>query len=374
MIKRFNKIIVLTTVFILAFTLFTNIANAEEDMWENYEENRARAVVLSVKNIEVQPTFDIKGIQEVLVKITHGKYKGQQYTIENTFSGNPAIDITLKKGDKIILLLEFDGDKISVAYLDDYHRLTMVYILVALFAFLVILIGGWKGVRSLLTLILTVCLVWFVFVPFTLKGVNPVFVSVIVAIVAVICTFFIVGGINKKSITAILGTAGGIILSGLLAMFFSQAAKLTGLSMDEAQMLTYAPQQIAYNFRGLLLSGIIIGALGAVMDIGMSIASSMHEIKQQAPHLETRELYRAGLNVGKDVMGTMVNTLILAYAGTSLPLLMLFRADKMPLLRVLNMDLVVSEIVRSLAGSIGLICCIPLTALIAAVIYTRSND
>lgn len=110
------------------------------------------------------------------------------------------------------------------------------------------------------------------------------------------------------------------------------------------------------------------------MDIGMSIASSMFEVKQQAPHLGIRELFQAGLNVGRDVMGTMVNTLILAYAGTSLPLLMLFRAYEMPLMRVFNMDLVVSEVVRSLAGSIGLICCIPLTALIAAVIYTRRDE
>ena len=374
MVKRFKKTIGLTTVFILIVMLFANIASAEEDMWENYEENRARADVLSVKDIPVEESDFIKGKQEVVVKVTHGKYKGQQFTVENTFSGNPAFDIHLKKGDKVILLLEFEEGEISATYIEGYHRLTMVYILAGLFALLVIVIGGFKGIRSLLTLIITVALVWFVLVPFTLKGVNPVLVSVIVAIVAVVCTFFIVGGINKKSITAILGTAGGIILSGLLAMFFSNAARLTGLSMEEAQMLAFAPQQVAYNFRGLLLSGIIIGALGAVMDIGMSIASSMHEIKQQAPHLNKKELFVAGLNVGKDVMGTMVNTLILAYAGASLPLLMLFRAYKMPLVRIFNMDLVVSEVVRSLAGSIGLICCIPLTAVIASFIYTRTND
>lgn len=364
----------------ITFVLFVNFCSVlyvhadEVEEWADYQEARARATVLEVRDIDVEESDYIVDIDEVIVEITHGEYKGQQYTIENAFTGNPAYDMYLEAGDKVVLLLEVTGDDITAAYIEDYYRMDMVYVLAALFAALVIIIGRWQGLRSLLTLFLTVILVWWVLIPFTLQGSNPVLVSVAVAVAAIISTFVIVGGLNTKSLTAILGTSGGIILGGILATIFSNWGHLTGMSMQEAQMLVYAPGEIAYNFRGLLLAGIIIGSLGAIMDIGMSIASSMAEIHKQAPQLAARELWQAGLNIGRDVMGTMVNTLILAYAGTSLPLLMLFRAYEMPAMRILNMDLVVSEVVRSLAGSIGLICCIPLTALIAAFIYTRSNE
>ncbi len=342
-----------------------------EDEYLDFEEGRAQARVLSVREVESPDPDYIVKLEEVVVEITKGPFKGQQYLVENAYTDNPAFDLVLQEGDKVVLLLEVVDNEIQNAYVEDFYRMDMVYVLIAIFAFLVLFIGRWQGARSLLTLVLTIIFIWWILVPLSLNGVNPILVSILVAVLAIATTFIIVIGWNEKSLVAIIGTTGGIILGGILAALFSNWGHLTGLSMQESQMLTYAPQQIAYNFRGLLLAGIIIGALGAIMDIGMSIASALYEMRKQGCTMTKAAFWQAGMNIGRDVMGTMVNTLILAYAGTSLPLLMLFRAYEMPLMRVLNMDLVVSEVVRSLAGSIGLICCIPLTVLVAAVIYTR---
>ena len=198
--------------------------------------------------------------------------------------------------------------------------------------------------------------------PLFLQEYNPIWVTVISAIFIVITTFFIIAGINTKSISAIIGTTGGVLIAGALAYTIGSAANLTGLSSEEANMLIFIPQNIEFNFRGLLFAGIIIGALGAVMDVAMSVASSMHEIREINPEIDSYNLMKSGMNVGRDIMGTMSNTLILAYTGSSIPLLLVFIAYEASMVKILNMDLIATEIVRSLVGSIGLILTIPITS------------
>ncbi len=206
-----------------------------------------------------------------------------------------------------------------------------------------------------------------------LKGINPVFVTVVVATMITVITILFISGRQKKGIAAILGTIIGVIISGGVAFAIGGSVHLTGLSSEEAVMLMYLPQEIEFNFHGLLFAGILLGALGAVMDVSMSIASAIEELHNANPNLSRFRLYTSGMNVGRDVMGTMTNTLILAYTGSALPLLLLLMAHDSPMNRMLNLDIIVTEIIRSLAGSIGIVLTIPITAIIAVVFIKKSD-
>ena len=198
----------------------------------------------------------------------------------------------------------------------------MVYLLLAFTP--LVLFGGFKGIKAVITLGLTGLAVVKILLPLILQGKNPILVSVPVCAGIIAVTLIIISGFNKKTFSAIFGTTGGVLIAGGVAYFVGSVAKLTGLGNDEAQMLMFLPQQVNFDFKGLLFSGIILGALGAIMDVGMSIASAMHEIEAANPEISNKDLIKSGMNVGRDIMGTMSNTLILAYAGGSLHLMLLY--------------------------------------------------
>ena len=312
-------------------------------------------------------------VQVLRVKILSGKYQGEEFIIENALSGNEAYDIKVSKGDRVLIDIEESEDEIYEMYITNFLRDRYLYFLIASFIALLLIIGGLKGFKAVITLSITAFTVIKILLPMILAGYNPIWVAILSAVIITIGTFLIIGGINMKSASAIIGTIGGVLFAGILAYVAGSVMKLTGLSSQEAMMLMYIPQGISFDFRGLLFAGIIIGTLGAVMDIGMSIASAMYEMKSIQPEITPKELIRSGLNIGKDVMGTMSNTLILAYAGSSLPLLLLFMAYEASFIRILNLDLIATEVVRSLVGSIGLILAIPLTALAAGFLLKQNK-
>lgn len=192
-----------------------------------------------------------------------------------------------------------------------------------------------------------------------------------ISIGVTVITIFLVGGINSKGVSAILGTIAGVVIAGIISYIVGTKAHLTGLSAEEATMLIYIPQGIQFDFKNLLFSGIILGSLGAVMDVGMSISSSVEEIYRANSALSIKELFQSGMNVGRDIMGTMINTLILAYTGTSIPMLLLFMAYETSMTKIVNLDIIATEVVRSLSGSIGLIFTIPITALISSILIKK---
>ncbi len=304
-------------------------------------------------------------VQTFRAKILGGDQEGEIIEIENTMLGNPAYDLWVSQGDHILVVLETLPDGTLVGYLMDYARDTYIYILLGIFALLLVFIGGRQGIKALITLAFTVLLIGYFTLPMLFRGLSPVLLALLTSLIASTVTFITVGGWTKKSFAAIFGAVGGLAITALLSILVSYLANLKGMTGDEEQMLMYIPQAIDFNFRGLLLAGIIIGALGAVMDTTMSIASTMDEIYKQNPSLTMKELINSGMNVGKDVMGTMSNTLILAYAGASIPLFLLLMAYEQPFVKLINMDFLATEVVRSLCGSIGLILAIPITALIA---------
>ncbi len=310
--------------------------------------------------------------QVALVEILEGPYKGQVIEVTNTLMDHPIADIELEEGKLFYFVAETYQNQLVALHVSDYVRDTYIYILGALFFLVLLLVGRLKGLKAFLTLVLTIGMIFYFFVPMLLKGYNPVLLAIILTIIVAIVTLTIISGWNKKTLAAILGTSGGLLTAGALALGIGKAANLTGYSSQEAQMLMYANTNIE-SIQGLLFAGILIGALGAVMDVAMSVASASAEVAEIDRTISSQRLVNAGLNVGKDVMGTMSNTLILAYTGASLPLLLLFVVYEVPAREVINMDLVATEMVRALTGTIGLIITVPLTALAAGMLLTKKN-
>jgi len=311
--------------------------------------------------------------QKMKIKILSGRKKGKVLTVENALDENNVYNINVKKGDKISITVETTGDFEEV-YISDYYRLDSVRALIVIFMILVVAVGGKQGIRALISLGLTIGGIFYLLLPGILKGKSPIGLTILVAIGVTIITIIIITGPTKKSLAAIIGTSLGVIIAGLVAFITGKTTKLTGLSAEDVIMLLEIPQGIDFNLQHLLFSGIILGALGAVMDVGMSIASSIDEIYENNKNLGMLDLFKSGMNVGRDVMGTMINTLILAYTGGSISILLLFLAYDSSLLEVMNLDMIATEIVRSISGSIGLILTIPITSFVASFLIDKFKE
>lgn len=300
--------------------------------------------------------------QSVEVKVLTGSHKGESIILDNMLMGNPAYDINLKQGDKIILHAEQNNGGGVNFFIADKYRVSVLYILTGLFFALLLFVGGKKGGFSLISIIITLALIFWVLTPMILNGINPVLATVITCVLASITAIYLVGGLNHKSTAAILGTVLSLIVAGLLSILSIKFAYLTGFSTEESMFLFTAHPNL--NFTEILASAMMIGALGAVMDIGMSISSTINEIFCSNPDRKTYELFSSGMNVGKDIIGTMANTLILAYLGGALSLVLL--SNNIDLQKFFNLNQVATEISAALIGSIAIVICVPITAIISA--------
>ena len=203
--------------------------------------------------------------------------------------------------------------------------------------------------------------------------------SIITSAIIIISTLIIIGGFNKKVLTAAIGTLGGVIIAGIFSVIFGYLTKLSG-GCEDAVQLSINASSINFNFRELLFAGIIISALGACMDVGMSIASSLDEIKSKTPGITGKELFKSGMNIGKDVIGTMCNTLILAYVGGALTLLILFIVCEFEFVQIINKETILEEIISAIAGSTGVLYTVPITAFVYSIlnkdktIYKKTSE
>lgn len=311
----------------------------------------------------------------VLVKILNGDYKGKVLKLENLINEKTSHETLTKKGDEVLVNIDEDSKgNITSAYIYDVVRYKFIYELIIIFIILLGIVGGKKGIKSVIALGITGFAVLKIMVPLILHGFNPTIVSIVICIGVSTINLLIISGKNKKTLAAILGTWGGVILSALIAEFSILSLNLAGLTDEEEQMVIYISQNVSFNFSGLLFAGILMGALGAVMDVSMSIASSINEINDKQSDASIKDLIKSGMNIGKDIMGTMANTLILAYVGGAMYAIIWISSYDLPLYRIINQDVIASEIIKSLAGSIGLIFTIPLTAICSAIIFKRERD
>jgi len=364
--KIISSLIIMIVLIISTSVVFADNIVSQDEEFTSYVQ---RAKVLEVNEF-VLPEEDTyaEAIQEVKLEIKSGKYAGQVFETDNVLSGHPAFDIPVKPGDGVLVQIdEYVVGDVDV-FVTDYQRDGYLKWLVILFIAVLVIVGQMKGIKTVITIGVTLLMVWKVILPSILAGMNPIPVTVFSCIVITVLTILLVSGLKKKSIAAIIGTISGVLIAGGIAYIIGLRVKMTGMSTEEATMLLYIPQGIQFNFKALLFSGILLGALGAVMDVAMSIASSIEEVYKANCTLTRGELFSAGMEVGKDVMGTMSNTLILAYTGSSIPLLLLFMAYDTPAVRMINLDIIATEIIRSLSGSIGLVLTIPLTAVVTVLL------
>lgn len=360
-------------ILLIILALFASVFNVYAD--EEPIMYTEKAVILEVEGIENIEFEDYEMEQQyVKLKILSGKYNNKTLDVINNLSGNPAYDIRVKANDKVVVVIEEQVNGDIDVFISEYLRQDYILYLSIIFILFILVVGKQKGVKSVITLTITLFGVVKILLPLVLKGFNPIITTICVSIGITGITLFIISGVNTKSISAIIGTTGGVLTSGILAYYVGSKIKLTGLNSEEAIMLSTIGDSINLDFKSLLFAGIIMGALGAVMDVGMSIASSIEEIHKANPSLSKKELFASGMNVGRDIMGTMTNTLILAYTGSSIPLLLLFMYYEPSIVKILNLDIIATEIVRSLSGSIGLIVAIPLTALVSSMLIKNKKE
>ncbi len=308
--------------------------------------------------------------QEFQIEITEGKHKGEKYYMRNAIETFDIYNIILKNNDQILVSVdENENGEIVNLHIYDRRRDIQLIVLLALFILSVIAIGGKQGLKSILTLTFTVLIIINILLPLILLGYDPVMVAIGILIVIICVTLIVIGGFTLKTLTAILGTSGGVIIAGIISFIFGKSTQITGLAGDSTQQLVYLLNYPNLDFQGVLFASIIIGSMGAIMDVSISIASSMYEIVSLQPDINNKVLMKSGMNIGKDIMGSMSNTLILAYTGSSCELMLLFMASGTKLKEIINLDLVATEIIRAIGGSIGLTFTIPLTVILSTLIY-----
>lgn len=317
--------------------------------------------------------------QDVKVSIEDGGYS----TVKNVrhslsyYTGLEDMSKPLKEGDRVIVYATIlDGKIIETAISEKDNTVWLITIL-GLYALAIIIIGGKKGVKALISLIITILAIFYVVLPRLIRGENPLVVTTIVSIIITFAVLFIIAGINKKAIVAIAGTTGGIIISAVFAIIFGNLMGLSGINEEAgtlSQQMMYGngtSETVTYDFKGLLYAGIIIGALGACMDVSMSIASALHELKEESSGISVKKMMKAGMNIGRDMMGTMTNTLILAYMGGSMVLVMLLMVTGDNFRHIINSEMLLEEILRAIAGSFGLVTTIPFTTLVASLMMGK---
>lgn len=374
----FRRLLGLCLTVLILFS-FTNVLNAETQNPVGQEptqikETYEKAIVLEIKTIEEENIEAMRGSvinQRVKVRVLSGPDQGQVLTAMNTITEGDNSSLKLKPGEQVVIYMSEDQvvgeEPVRNIYVADRVRSSALGWLVLVFVALLIIIGRLQGVKALFGLGITVLGIYKILLPGLIQGKSPLVLTILVSIIVTLLTMIFVAGFSRKALAATLGTLGGLLVAGGMAYLFGDLAQLTGLATEEERMLLYV-EGLKIDLRGLLFSGILIGALGAIMDVAISIASSVHEVKKVNPDASALQLVGAGMNVGRDIMGTMANTLILAYTGGALPFMLLILVYNMEPVRIMNWELIATEIVRALVGSIGLIISVPITALVAGLL------
>ena len=328
-----------------------------------------KAVIIEVLEDHSKPQEQhtlTHGYKLVKLKILSGERKGKIFETSAMLSVVPGHGVDAKPGVKVLVRFRGGkGDK-ARAYIVSYNREQYVYGIVAIFFILLLIIGKKTGLKSILSLNFTLLLIFLVLLPLLKNGYDPIFASITTAFAINIIVFLILTGFTRKSFTAILGTCFGVASAGLAAFIIGILSHTTGIPFEEARVLYFKQAGMPLDFRGLVFAGVLIGSLGAVMDVGMSIASALEELQAYNPKIPARQLFNSGMNVGKDIMGTMSNTLILAYVGGSVSYLLLLLKLGRPYELIISSNLIVGEIIQGIAGAIGIILAVPFTAFAAA--------
>ncbi len=336
-------------------------------------ENAVITAVLS-DNTFTDPAADnaLRGEQLLLAEVKTGQYKGE--TLQVYGYVGPLYGGQLKVGDGATLLISTYADGTHTATVYEYNRLPVLAVIVALFLIATVAVGGKVGAKSLVALAITlVCLFW-ILIPLLMKGAPTLLTVFLVCAYITVVTMVILGGVQRKTVCAALGTIAGTALSLLFGLAAQSLARVDGLRLADVEPLLQLRQTgTPIGLRGLLVGGIVISALGAVMDVAMSIASALTEVHAVAPERSAKELLRSGMNIGRDMVGTMTNTLILAFLGSGFALIIYLYSLGLSPHQLISSAYLTIEVVSSISSSIGVILSVPLTAVISSVILTKGK-
>jgi uncharacterized membrane protein len=308
------------------------------------------------------------GEQIVFVLIKEGPFAGEQFVHYNHFIGKLDLDRVYKPGDQVFLVLETDNGNLVSGNIVDRYRLKTEMVLVAVFVVFLVLFAGWTGIKAVLSFFFTIVVLWKILLPGYLKLIPPLPLTLAVTGILTAGIIFLVAGFSRKGWTAFLGALSGVILTGILSLVFGRFFRIPGEILPWSEVLLYTGF-IKLRMGDLFLSGIILAASGAVMDIATDIAASLDELHRKRPDLSRLELILSGFAVGRSVIGTMTTTLLLAYSGGYMTLLMAFMAQGVPLANILNIQYVAAEILHTVVGSFGLVAVAPLTAILGGLVY-----
>lgn len=367
-----QKILNIAVVLICLAALAVGIAVAnrprEDETNKNYRIDYELAKVTKILRegytVDEDSEHALRGSQSLVVHILTGSHKGDEMPVMNPLG--PMNEKLAKVGTVLTVKLETSygtaGYQLSVV---NYDLTALFAVMLLLFIAAVIIVGRRKGAMSLIGLAATLVSIIFFLIPMWLKGVPAIPLTFGVCIFVAVFCFTLLGGITRKTVSAMLGTTLCVLTAGAFAIVCGKIARVSGLTMEEAEWLLDAGRTmdgVTLNIRGLFVSGILISSLGAVMDVSMSISSAVTELREVNPGMTSGSLFRSGMNIGRDMIGTMTNTLILAFAGTSLNIMIIMFIAGMQPYQLINNDDTMMELIRAIAGSLGLVLAVPLTA------------
>lgn len=335
------------------------------------EAERCTARVLSVDDSTIIDTGLVRsGEQRCQLEILDGMFQGQTVSGVNMLNGSLEQDKVFQPGDKALVVVSHDGDTITNVTMSDHYRLSWELVMAIGFAIFLILFAGPTGVRAIASFVLTVLTLWKVLVPLYLKGYNPIWIGLAITLFLTVLIIALVYGFDRRCWAAVSGSFLGILVTCVLGVLFTDLFQIHGAVMSYSESLLYSGYQ-DLNLTQIFMASIFIGASGAIMDMSVDITSAVYEVVEKRPDLTWWEATRSGMNVGRAAMGTMTTTLLFAYSGGYVALLMVFMAQGTPVENILNYKYVAAELIHTVIGSFGLVTVAPFTALCAGVFLTR---
>ena len=348
------------------------VLHGEGDIFSGYgteqvEFEKAKVMEIRSEEMAADEIADgaYTGTQELAVVVKSGRYKGEEMVVKNFFGPNTGVPVS--KGDSVTITIKTraEGDYSATVY--EVNRIPVLAIFILLFFAVIIIIGGHTGLKSVVSLIITVICLFAILIPLLLKGAPTILTTFVTCAYIALVSFTILGGVHRKTISAFLGTVSGMFLAMVFGLAVQHFAKIDGLRLEDAEpllQLKYAGTPV--QLKGLLVASIIICALGAVMDVAISISSSLEEVHAANPSLSGKELFQSGMNIGRDMVGTMTNTLILAFLGSEFTLMIFLYARELTFYHLFSTAFIALETISGISSSIGMILAIPLTALVSS--------
>ena len=337
------------------------------------EAEQCTAKVLETDNSSIIDTGLVRsGEQRCELQILNGKFKGRQTQGINMLNGSLEQDKLFAQGDRAQVVVSYHEDEILMVTMIDHDRIPAEILMGAVFVLFLILFAGRTGVRAVLSFIMTVLAIWKILVPFYLKGYNPIWIGLLFTLILSLLIIALVYGFDRRCASAVSGTFLGVLVTCILGAIFTDLFQIHGAVMSSSESLLYAGYQ-DLNLTRIFMASIFIGASGALMDLSVDITSAIHEIVEKRPDIGWREAVKSGMNIGRAAMGTMTTTLLLAYSGGYIALLMVFMAQGTPLVNILNYKYVAAEMIHTVIGSFGLVTVAPFTALCAGVLLTKRS-